>query len=417
MTHLDKFKDLIPKSSPDRFKYAYLALASVCLVLMLFIAIFVIRRHSYNDFMIYIENNSQKIADAICYTEIDAIYIDDHLKVPENAFNYLDAKLRDTYDSLDILNVAIISADRTVLYSTNKAIINSISTDKELTEFFTSDRLVSTYKVNQTIVDLLGEKREQIDIVTVYVPIKNVKGNVIGAFSLSSNASELKERYSSELKTSISVFVISVLFLSLLSFLVILRESNELKRAYRLLESLASTDVLTGLYNRTFFEAELERLKSSRRYPVSVIVVDLDDLKVTNDTQGHAAGDMMICKAAEILNGSVRADDRVVRTGGDEFTLILPDTDAAGLRIAEERIKSCLDDANRADNDCEVKFSFGSAIADTSDKLLSAIKVADINMYENKATRKNELTMKQAETDQGDNGKFFYNLSDVPDSD
>jgi diguanylate cyclase (GGDEF)-like protein len=389
MTHIDKFKSLIPKSSPERFKYAYLALAFVCLALMLFVAVMVVKSQSYNDFMIYIENNSQKIADAICYTETEAIYINDHLKVPESAFNFLDAKLRDTYDSLDILNVAIISADHRILYSNNKGKINSVATDIELTELFATGKLISDYQVNQTIVDLMGEKREHIDVVEVYVPIKNVKGTVIGAFALTSNASELKSRYTKQLISSISVFVISVLFLSFLSFLIILRESKELKHAYSLLESLASTDVLTGIYNRTFFEAELDRLKSSRRYPVGVIVVDLDGLKEINDTRGHAAGDLMICKAAEVLKESVRSDDLVSRTGGDEFTILLPDTDVEGLKTAVERILSGLDEANKIKDDLEVKISLGSEIAETSDKLLSALKVADINMYENKSARKN----------------------------
>lgn len=398
MTHIDKLKDLIPKSSPDRFKYAYLALAFACLALMLCVAIFVIRRQSYNDFMIYIENNSQKIADAICYTEIDAIYIDDNLRVPESAFNYLDAKLRDTYDSLDIINVSIIAANHKVIYSNNKSIIGSIVKDMELPDLFDSGRLVSRYKVDQTIVDLLGEKREHIDIVTVYVPIKNNKNNIIGAFSILSNASELKTRYTNQLLSSVTVFVISILILSSVSFLIILRESKELKHAYKLLESLATTDVLTGLYNRTFYEAELEKLASSRRYPVSVIIIDLDGLKETNDSFGHVVGDMMICKAADILKASVRVDDLVTRTGGDEFTIILPDTGADGLLIAEERIKCCLDEANSIKDGYVVKFSLGSAIAETSEKLLGALKVADMKMYQNKIARKHDT---QCETDSG----------------
>lgn len=388
MTHLDKFKDLIPKSSPDRFKYAYLALAAACLALMLCLAIYVIKRQSYNDFMIYIENNSQRIADAICYTEIDAISINDHLEVPASAFSYLDTKIRDTYDSLDIVNVSIITADQKVIYSSNKSLIGSPPQEADLSDFFKSEKLISRYKVDQSVVDLLGEKRNGIDVVTVYVPIKNIKGNIIGAFSISSDASELKTRYTRQLTSSVTVFVLAILFLSFMSFLVILRESKELKHAYRLLESLATTDVLTGSYNRTFYEAELERLASSRRYPVGIIIVDLDDLKVINDTRGHAAGDKMICKAADILKESVRADDLVIRTGGDEFTIILPDTNAVGLKITKMRIKSYLDEANKIDDSYEVRMSLGSELAETSDKLLSAIKVADINMYENKVARK-----------------------------
>ena len=389
MTHIDKLRSIIPKSSPDRFKYSYLALAFSCLVLMLCVAVIVIKNQSYNDFMIYIENNSQKITDAICYTETDAIYINDHLHVPESAFDYLDVKLRDTYDSLDIIKVIIVDTDSRVLYSNNKGIIGSIHKDGALTDLFTSGRLLSTYRVGQTIVDLLGEKREHIDVVNVYVPVRNVNGSIIGAFSISSNATELKSRYNRQMNSSITVFILSILFLSSVSFFIISRETKELKHAYTLLESLASTDVLTGIYNRTFFEAELERLKSSRRYPVSVIVVDLDGLKETNDTRGHDAGDTMICKAADVLKDSVRTDDLVTRTGGDEFTILLPNTDAEGLKIAEKRIESCLVEANMSDDDYVVKFSLGSAIAESSDKLLSALKVADINMYQNKTTRKN----------------------------
>lgn len=154
------------------------------------------------------------------------------------------------------------------------------------------------------------------------------------------------------------------------------------------LEHLSTHDVLTGLYNRTFYEAELQRLTTSRRYPVSIIIIDLDDLKHTNDTYGHAAGDKMICKAADILMKAFRAEDMVARTGGDEFALLLPETGTDGLNASIERVQRCLEEANKVNDGFEVKFSVGVAIAESKEKLLGAVKVADSRMYQNKAERK-----------------------------
>jgi diguanylate cyclase (GGDEF)-like protein len=97
----------------------------------------------------------------------------------------------------------------------------------------------------------------------------------------------------------------------------------------------------------------------------------------------------MICKAADILRESVRIDDLVTRTGGDEFTIILPETNVDGLQVALERIHRGLVEANQIEDGCEVKISLGAAIAKTNEKLLGALKVADMKMYQNKAARKN----------------------------
>lgn len=154
------------------------------------------------------------------------------------------------------------------------------------------------------------------------------------------------------------------------------------------LEHLSTHDVLTGLYNRTFYEAELSRLTASRRYPVSVIVIDLDGLKHINDTYGHAAGDNMIRKAATIIMNAFRAEDLVARTGGDEFVVLLPETSADGLKASIERLQRCLEDANKVEDGYDVKFSVGTAIAESKDKLLEAVKAADAMMYQDKAERK-----------------------------
>jgi diguanylate cyclase (GGDEF)-like protein len=154
------------------------------------------------------------------------------------------------------------------------------------------------------------------------------------------------------------------------------------------LKHLSSHDVLTGLYNRTFYESELDRLATGRRYPVSIIIIDLDGLKLTNDSYGHAAGDRMICKAANVLKNAFRADDLVARTGGDEFTVLLPESGVEFLQASVDRIESSLTIANKVDDGMFVKFSLGTAIAETKEDLLDAVKYADMKMYQNKATRK-----------------------------
>lgn len=171
---------------------------------------------------------------------------------------------------------------------------------------------------------------------------------------------------------------------------VFIRDITRRKLYEEQLKHVSSHDALTGLYNRAFYEAELDRLASSRRYPVSIIIIDLDGLKTTNDSYGHAAGDKMIRKAANVLKGAFRADDLVARTGGDEFTVLLPESGGEVLEASVKRIESCLSDANRVEDGFFVKFSLGTAIAESNEKLHGALKRADMKMYQNKAIRKSE---------------------------
>lgn len=142
-------------------------------------------------------------------------------------------------------------------------------------------------------------------------------------------------------------------------------------------------DILTGLYNRAFFDEELDRLAHSRMFPLCIVMADVNGLKIVNDTQGHAAGDLLIRLAAKIIKTAFRAEDLVFRIGGDEFAVLLPVTNMSMAEEAVERIMNCPEFLAG-----QVSVAFGIALAESNDQLAEAIKLSDQLMYQHKSSQK-----------------------------
>ncbi len=160
---------------------------------------------------------------------------------------------------------------------------------------------------------------------------------------------------------------------------------TERKQSEEKIRYLSLHDSLTGLYNRTFFDEEMQRLSNSREFPITSISADIDGLKFINDTMGHAKGDELLQAAARVLQESLRSSDILARVGGDEFALLMPRTDkATGDKIAK-RILSSSVRHNHKHPELPLYLSIGTATASKKGMSLEiAYRKADDLMYRQK---------------------------------
>lgn len=159
------------------------------------------------------------------------------------------------------------------------------------------------------------------------------------------------------------------------------------------LESLSQTDELTGLANRRGFDADLRKglahAKRARQGGI-LLMIDLDQFKLVNDTYGHAAGDALLQAVAAVLKADVRETDTVARLGGDEFAVLMPDLDATDGKVRADRLADRL---NRHMVDylgtaIQLQASVGMFAYDGTAPASRVLAEADRNMYREKSARR-----------------------------
>lgn len=175
------------------------------------------------------------------------------------------------------------------------------------------------------------------------------------------------------------------------SLIYILEDISARKSADMHLRHVSTHDMLTGLYNRAYFELEISSAESGLSLPMCIIIIDLDGLKKVNDSVGHEAGDYLIIGAAKILKESFRCNDTVCRIGGDEFVILLSETNEDTLANLIEKLQRYKERYNSSNPKYKVEFSVGAAIAYTGKEVQSAIRRADEQMYADKRIRKTKI--------------------------
>lgn len=174
--------------------------------------------------------------------------------------------------------------------------------------------------------------------------------------------------------------------------------TSELTEAYKKIEKLALTDPLTKLSNRRHIldriDHEIKRVKRSGK-PFGIILCDIDHFKQFNDSYGHDCGDFVLVSITKEMKYMLRNQDHVSRWGGEEFLLILPDTDLAGCGIVAEKIRQRIAEENFKFQgmDLSVTLTLGVTVFDNTADIDSCIKDADNALYQGKEKGRNQVVI------------------------
>ena len=179
--------------------------------------------------------------------------------------------------------------------------------------------------------------------------------------------------------------------------------SSERTRMMQKLQKLATTDGLTKLYNsRSFYsQLELEVDRYNRyKHPLSLLLLDIDNFKAFNDNFGHLEGDKVLVRFSQIIKSCLRTNDSAYRYGGEEFTVILPETNGDEAKTVAQRIRSSLETEKFKpipDKNAKITISIGVTQYFPKEELSAFIRRADKAMYLSKKNGRNRVTVLLAE--------------------
>lgn len=393
-------KNIFKSDNPVHLLRLFSIFSLFSVVVILFFFCFGIRKifvkHNIND----AEQDATGISQALFEHERDMFLGSDSekeitLNVAPEDFLRLDERMKTYLHPLNIVKIKVFSTDRKIIYSTDHSIIGQIDVHNEKLNRALKGEVVSKLEKKDNVWDLAGEKRYDIDLVETYLPVRDKNNEIIGSFEVYLDIS----RYQKEIEEFLKSFMIigTVILVLVFGFLFVqMRQgTNQLSKIQKELEKLSATDVLTGIFNRRhlFSRAEEEFAKTQRQISlknedsVGYIMIDVDDFKKVNDTCGHIIGDEILKELANRLKSSIRKYDIVGRYGGEEFLVILPNSNFETTQKVAERIWKAVKEKPFIvkESSHNITVSLGIACLIKEDKELDAVlNRADKGLYKAK---------------------------------
>lgn len=314
----------------------------------------------------------------------------------------IDRMLRRFLAPFGIIKVKIYDAEGRIVYCTEPQLIGKVDAAnirlRDALSGIADAKLVTAKKAR----DLAEEQLVDVDVVETYVPIRLDNGKILGCFEVYQNVTPYREQIRRGVAIAAGFMIIALSAVFGFSYLLIRRGTGEIRQTQSRLEAVAITDTLTGISNRShlmqrgFEEFEqVRRVIGGYRRKLGCIMLDVDRLKVINDTKGHQAGDEVLKEIAVRLKQCVRPYDVAGRYGGEEFVVLLPETSFEQSLIVAERIRAGVAGAPIVVRDGEIRVTVSLGVTssnETDSGLSDIIKRADEGLCKAKESGRDRVS-------------------------
>jgi diguanylate cyclase (GGDEF)-like protein len=326
------------------------------------------------------------------------------LAVHEADITSLDRNLQQFLRPFDIIKIKIYDNSKRIIYCTDPKLIGKVDETNTRLKNALAGNIDTKLETKDKIRDLAEEQLLNVDVVETYVPIKSETGSVLGCFEVYVNVTHYREKIRFGVIVMTSLLGLVLIGVFGFSFLLVRQGTGQIRQAQAKLEEMAQTDALTNIANRGYLmmrgQEEFERikrhyLKNNQVLMVGCIMLDLDHFKRINDTNGHLAGDSVLKCVAQRLQESVRPYDVIGRYGGEEFVVLLPDTNLEQCMVVAERIWSSIRRGPFEIEDDQVFLtaSLGVSCSNKNDQGFNdLLKRADEGLYKAKAAGRDRVS-------------------------